>query len=106
MRLIFQNKYKKVYDLGNGEIKVIPLDQGLRESVADGDHLQPYGKDEKKFFDKYPDLKKNPDGEIVRIKEVRDRRKRNEKEADEEQREDFDNRQKDIKTRKVMVSIP
>ena len=58
---IYQNKYKKVIvDTKSGLKKEVILDQNTREEIAKGVHLQPYGKDDKRFFDTFKQNKKLP----------------------------------------------
>lgn len=59
-KTIYDSKYKKVVvDTQTGKEREIILDQKTREMIANGDFLQPVGKDKKKFFEKYPHLKIN-----------------------------------------------
>ena len=70
LKQIYQNKYKKVIvDTKTGLKKEVVLDQNTREEIAKGVHLQPYGKDDKRFFDIFKQNKKLPDGTIINIQE-------------------------------------
>lgn len=52
-----------------GAVKEVILDQKERESIKQGVHLQPAGKDEKRFFDTYKQVKKLPTGEVINVAE-------------------------------------
>ena len=87
-RLIFQNKFKRVYKTSMGEVKEIPLDEPHRLAVKEGLHIQPVGKDERQFFMRYPHLKrKYKRGEIRDIHKERTKKKEMDTEADELARE-------------------
>ena len=67
MRKIYQDKYKIVWqDERTGEVKEVPFKE---VEGARADTLQPIGKDEREFFDRYRHLKKLPDGKIVKYGE-------------------------------------
>lgn len=89
MRLIYENRKKRVYKLSNGEEKVIYLNSKFKESVAKGDTLQPYGKDEREFFYRFKDNKKKPNGEIYNRRLDRKNRRDYESEALSEQKDNF-----------------
>ena len=50
-----------------GKETIVVKDQKYKEMAANGDFLQPVGKDERKFFDRNPQYKKNEKGEIVNV---------------------------------------
>lgn len=63
MHKIYESESKVVCkDDKTGLIKEVIIDSAHKEAVKRGDTLQPYGKDEKRFFDTYKDMKKGPDG--------------------------------------------
>jgi len=69
-KLLYNSKHKKVIlDTETGVKKEIILDQTAREEIAKGVHLQPYGKDDKRFFDIFKQNKKLPTGEIINVHE-------------------------------------
>ena len=83
MRLIYQDKYKRVYKTGAGEIKEIPLDKDHRIAVAQGVHVQPVGKHEREFFSRNQHLKKGYLGYITDKHKERNKKKAQNKEAEE-----------------------
>lgn len=90
MREIYNSKYKSVFeDPKTGKIKVIVKDQRFRESIARGDALQPYGKDERKFFEINKHLKKTKTGEIINPEQLKQKQKEYDEEAEKELKEDF-----------------
>lgn len=79
---IYNSKYKKVIiDTETGLKKEIIYDQAERAAIAKGVHLQPTGKDERRFFDTYKQVKKQPDGSIINIQETQRLREQNDLEA-------------------------
>ena len=87
---VYDGKYRKVMkDNKTGHTKELILDQEERESIRKGDHLQPYGKDEKRFFGINKQVKKMSNGEIVNIAEHRRQKKENEEQGVDMEKEEW-----------------
>ena len=71
-QVLYDSKNRRVVkDLKSGAVKEVIIDQSERESIAKGVHLQPYGKDDRRFFDTFKQNKKLPDGTIINRQETK-----------------------------------
>jgi len=94
-KIIYESKDKKVIvNTETGVEKEIIIDQTEREAIAKGVHLQPAGKDERRFFDTYKQVKKQPDGSIINIQETQRLKKERTAEAIAYERENWKKEQK------------
>ena len=91
MRLVYKNDHKQIFkDNKTGVEKTIwTSDPKEKEAIASGATLQPIGKDERKFFDKYRHLKKDSTGRIYEPIKERKRKREREEEANIELRENW-----------------
>ena len=94
MRRVFKSKDKVVYkDDKTGVEKIVYLnDPEHKKAVKERLAIQPTGEDEREFFDRYKNLKKQRDGSIVDRDKERKRKQQKAQEIEEYEREEWKRR--------------
>ena len=92
MRLVYKSKNKQVFkDDKTGIEKVVwTKDPRDNEAKKSGAMLQPIGKDEGEFFDRYRHLKKKWDGTIINKNEERKRKQEKAQEIENFERKEYE----------------
>jgi len=101
---IHNRDYKRVMvNTQTGEKRTVIEDQKTREMIRRGDFMQPVGKDQKEWLDKYKEYKTNYKGELVNVEMEKAKDKEHNEGLAKEEKENFEKRDK-IHTKKFYLT--